>query len=564
LENFNYPHSRVILELAVVLKSDKAFDKFTQALMAFLSNAQMVDPKFAINPLNPNSKEKNIMLKGEISANMTKLGAHVKISGNGNVFSKQKVWNRDDTDNRSTCKSNKKEEFRDPTVYFTMIVLSEVAPADIIERTTHERARLNGVRLQVKELQFVESETVVTFYKVSKLTPKAVLLAELRKMLLMAQEWAKADNLEEELYDFYMDIDVAIGDSLPEMTLRVVQAKLKREYVSTFTKLSNRAQFACKTWHLEVASKYAMKMKGLVQMAKEYGCFVHYWGVHVHISEVTDITSTSSEAKRQVETTQKHVNYEVSMMAEELVGMIDLDHLTEIKHPTSGKVVARYSLQHVLLNFIKMNDGCPAIAEAHQQDLLMPTHLVVPNMPEAERLIGMISKNLSAFLSHTLKEQGLPNEFVNVFRDPAKQRCWQKCNAVSGMQQLGPLQPRTSAIKRRRLRCSRVQHGLKMSLGFWAKRHATKNGALFNLEDAGSRKTIHDRHREPKGGTKDQVGSPPRKARKAVVDLTTDKGDPASHTSLSSLEGLSSSNEGLHSKASSNEGEDSLSAASSG
>jgi hypothetical protein len=95
LENFNYPHSRVILELVVVLKSDKAFEEFTQALMAFLSNAQMVDPKFVINPLNPNSKERNIASKGKISSNLTKLGAHVKISGNGNVFNKQKVWNRE-------------------------------------------------------------------------------------------------------------------------------------------------------------------------------------------------------------------------------------------------------------------------------------------------------------------------------------------------------------------------------------------------------------------------------------------------------------------------------------
>ncbi len=172
LENFNYPHSRVILELVVVLKSDKAFEEFTQALMAFLSNAQMVDPKFVINPLNSNSKERNIASKGEISSNLTKLGAHVKISGNGNVFNKQKVWNREEPNNRSTRKANKKEEFRDPTVYFTMIVSSEIPPTDIIERTTHKWARLNGVRLQVKELQFVESKTVVTFYKVSKLTPK--------------------------------------------------------------------------------------------------------------------------------------------------------------------------------------------------------------------------------------------------------------------------------------------------------------------------------------------------------------------------------------------------------
>jgi hypothetical protein len=33
LDNFVYPHSQIILELAVILKSDKAFEEFTQALM---------------------------------------------------------------------------------------------------------------------------------------------------------------------------------------------------------------------------------------------------------------------------------------------------------------------------------------------------------------------------------------------------------------------------------------------------------------------------------------------------------------------------------------------------
>jgi hypothetical protein len=41
-------------------------------------------------------------------------------------------------------------------------------------------------------------------------------------------------------------------------------------------------------------------MKRLIQMAKEYGCVKHYWGVHAHLSEVTDINSTLTEAKRQV------------------------------------------------------------------------------------------------------------------------------------------------------------------------------------------------------------------------------------------------------------------------
>ncbi len=91
LESFVHAYHHVILELAVLLKSDKAFNKFTQAIMSFLSSAQMVDPKFIINPINPYSKEKNISSKGEISSNITKLGIHIKISGNGNVFNKQKV-----------------------------------------------------------------------------------------------------------------------------------------------------------------------------------------------------------------------------------------------------------------------------------------------------------------------------------------------------------------------------------------------------------------------------------------------------------------------------------------
>ncbi len=95
LDTFIHPHSQVILELAVTLKSDKAFKEFTQALRAFITNAQMMDSKFVINPINPNSKEKNITYKDEISPNMTTLGIHIKISGNGNAFNKQKVWDKD-------------------------------------------------------------------------------------------------------------------------------------------------------------------------------------------------------------------------------------------------------------------------------------------------------------------------------------------------------------------------------------------------------------------------------------------------------------------------------------
>ena len=67
-----------------------------------------------------------------------------------------------------------------------MINLFEVNPKIIIECRKHEWAHMNRARLQIKELQYVDSKTNVGIYKVSKLTPKEVTLDELKKILLMA------------------------------------------------------------------------------------------------------------------------------------------------------------------------------------------------------------------------------------------------------------------------------------------------------------------------------------------------------------------------------------------
>jgi hypothetical protein len=74
------------------------------------------------------------------------VGIHVKIYRNGNVFNKQFFWTDKDYGGRNgqqTCKQNKKEEFQDHTVYFSMIISSEVEPTEIIECITHEWAWMN-------------------------------------------------------------------------------------------------------------------------------------------------------------------------------------------------------------------------------------------------------------------------------------------------------------------------------------------------------------------------------------------------------------------------------------
>jgi hypothetical protein len=168
--------------------------------MAFITNAQMVDPKFVINPLNPSWKEKSVGSKAEVSPNMTMLGTHIKISGNGNAFNKKKNWSNQEND----CKSRKsnKEEFRDPTVYFSIVISTEVRPQEIIDRISHKWACLNGSHLQVIDLQSISSEIVVTFFKVSTATSKHVILAKLKRILLEAQKRVQDDLLDITTYDF--------------------------------------------------------------------------------------------------------------------------------------------------------------------------------------------------------------------------------------------------------------------------------------------------------------------------------------------------------------------------
>ena len=67
---------------------------------------------------------------------MTKLGTHIKISGNGNVFNKKNFWDNGDQSRRSH--KPKKEELKDQTVYFSMVVSTEVLLQELIDRVTHE------------------------------------------------------------------------------------------------------------------------------------------------------------------------------------------------------------------------------------------------------------------------------------------------------------------------------------------------------------------------------------------------------------------------------------------
>jgi hypothetical protein len=217
----------------------------------------MVDPHFAINPLDPKSKEGNIIAKGDISSNMTKLGTHIKISGSGNAFNKKEIWGNNIE--RRSQKAGKKEEFKDPTVYFTLIVSCNVKPQEIIDQIAHEWNKSGGTKLQIKELQDMDSKMVVSFFRVSTATRKEVILVELSKILKAALSKVQAELSPIEFFKHDFSTEPDVSKDLPDMTLQLQHAKLQGIDTSAFNKLKFHAQMASRSWHLEVASRYVPK-----------------------------------------------------------------------------------------------------------------------------------------------------------------------------------------------------------------------------------------------------------------------------------------------------------------
>ena len=177
----------------------------------------------------------------------------------------------------------------------------------------------------------------------------------------------------------------------------------------------------------------------------------------------------------------------------------------------------------------------------------------------------MMNKNLPAFLHHTLKEQSLPDDFVtNLLNNSCEASMlaeMSRCRWDDKTRTLTTAEEQSRVEKTKAFRSAAWFKDEFSLLGQSARnqKQYTAPEALFNLADAGSRKTIHDRHRETAINVRaDKVGTPLRLTQKSgKVDLTTSDGDSTSHTNSVLSEDLSSSDKGSHSNTSSEvEGDD--------
>jgi hypothetical protein len=216
-----------------------------------------------------------------------------------------------------------------------------------------------------------------------------------------------------------------------------------------------------------------------------------------------------------------------------------------------------------------MEDGHPMIAEVHQEEICRSTYVIVPQTEEAERMIGMMNKNLPAFLYHMLLEIDFTEEII-------KKLIKNSCD-TSLVAQIplclcvwnSNLRSLTTPEEERKVKAVKP---LETAAWFRDEFGLLKKGPKsriplpieeqFNLDSSSSIKTIHDRHQPPPASILKKPTTNNITSTNDAVDLSKDDDsnsnrDSASQTSSSSDEGDDdgSGDEGSRSKASDDDDE---------
>ena len=263
------------------------------------------------------------------------------------------------------------------------------------------------------------------------------------------------------------------------------------------------------------------------------------WGKHAHISEVVDKDSTPSEIKRLIKVAQSHASYQCSMILEDIIGITNLDATAGIYDEETGNFLGTLSLCQALLRYLRLSDGHQLITEVHQSEEVMgPVQAVIPNTPEAERMILMMNKNVPAYVGNVLKDQGMPEAFL---MELVKKSCcptqisdmasciWDSDSGTLTTQQ-EEAEDKNRVVLETASWFKDAFADLSSTIDGKSKKPAPPPESLFNLEEDRSVKTVHHRHEEVQEATT-AGNTPPRKGKNEIVELASSDEDSASSSS---------------------------------
>ena len=165
-----------------------------------------------------------------------------------------------------------------------------------------------------------------------------------------------------------------------------------------------------------------------------------------------------------------------------------------------------------------------------------PVQAVIPNTPEAERMILMMNKNVPSYIGNVLKDQGMPvMELVRKSCCPTQLSEMANCTWDSDSGTLTTQQEKAEEKNRVVLeKASWFQDafadlGSMMSAGK-SKKPAPLPETLINLEEDQLVNMVHHRPEEQQAATT-AGNTPPRKGKHEITDLVSSNEDSAPSSS---------------------------------
>jgi hypothetical protein len=536
----DHKYKKVLVEFSIDFNKDSLsqFDGDNGKKMIYVMQQLILNLKIADKYATINSTEDSPdcpPLGGEnstaVPTNMTALSNYVK-GMNPRAFQSQGRAQ----ENQDAGPPSASRRVNSALAYGVLSLSSDKDPDLLITQIAYEWARY-GNHLKIKELQAIETSTPFAVYFVYALTHRQTLINEQRDILHAAQKLMHQE-------DYFIDHDLPMQwgyRPLPLCSLKMNVPRIpKHSEPANMARLPSNIQTCRRVLHLEVDKQEIEFITHLTNFAKKRGLFKKWWGIHAHPTEGVDWQSSPGDIRRAAKFAVKTTNYNASMTSLDVFGFLDLNDTVTLKKP-DGTIIKELTGRECLTSLFKFKDKSPLIAEAHQQVPLGSVSLVYPNIPEGEKLITGLAKQVAAFATGHLTDQGIDEtflkDFLKIYVDPQLIHEAPQCEWDSDTQTL--LTPNELAENSASTEMEEqgwwkdvvVQHELQKGQG---KRPFASPQALFDLDGAQSIKTMHEAN---EGGSVDRSQDSSKRVRIMQADPPKEKTTDTSVNSVVSDDG---------------------------
>ncbi len=152
-----YKYKQVFYEAGMEPKGEVKHGVYVKQIGNLLENIQLVDPTAIMHAMVKSENSKPLGSKAEMNTNMTIFLAYALVGNNANAFKPKKNNNK-----KKGCKGKDEPDTLDPSVYPTLIFLSDVHSDTIVSHVMHEFCCAGRFYFQKKQLQCAETVTYLS------------------------------------------------------------------------------------------------------------------------------------------------------------------------------------------------------------------------------------------------------------------------------------------------------------------------------------------------------------------------------------------------------------------